>query len=94
MKDIIKDAKDMLDSYGIDYETEIVEDGKVVMYNFEIGDNKWVISASNEAQFLMGGAENSEFVVCDEMRLYDKAYLHITNMMRRAIKDARLKGVH
>ena len=94
MKDIIKDVKEMLDSYSIDYEIETMEDGKIVMYNFKIGDNKWTISTSNEAHFIIGGAERGVMVVCQELGLYDKAYLHITNMIRRAIKDARLRGVH
>lgn len=53
MKDIIKDVKDMLESYGLEYETETMEDGKVVMYNFKIGDKKWTISTSNVEHFIM-----------------------------------------
>ena len=94
MKDIIKDVKEMLESYDLDYEIETMEDGKIVMYNFEIGDTKWTISTSNETHFIMGGAERGVMVACQELGLYDKAYLHITNMIRRAIKDARLRGVH
>lgn len=94
MKDIIKDVKDMLESYGLEYETETMEDGKIVMYNFKIGDKKWTISTSNVAHFIMGGEERGQMVVCQEIILYDKAYLHITNMIRRAIKDANLRGMH
>lgn len=94
MKDIIKDVKDMLDSYGIDYETELMEDGTVVLYNFEIGDKKWTISACNVEHFIMGAVERGVMVVCRELGLYDKAYLHIVNMIKRDIKDAKLRGVH
>lgn len=94
MKDIIKDVKDMLESYGLEYETKEIEDGKVIEYSFEIGDKGWTIMASNEAHFIMGGCDRGVMVVCRELGLYDKAYLHITNMIRRAIKDAKLRGVH
>ena len=94
MKDIEKDMQDMLESYGIDYKKAYNKDYKITEYTFTIGLQGYTIMASNIGKFFVGGETNGTVICCNDLSLYDKAYLHLVNNIKRAIKDAKLKGVH
>ena len=87
---------ELLKSYSVDYEIkEIKEEGRNEI-TFCIGDNKGTIFTHDGAtpfeEWFMGGFERGVMIVCKEYPLMDRALLHLSQLIKQAIKESHYKG--
>ena len=93
---IVKEIRDMLTGYQLDFKEEIQSNigHKTIEFTFDLG-NGWTIIANDESHFFMGGEHNGTMIACQELGvMMNKALIHLSNQIKRAIKKEKYKGLH